>query len=256
MTETTPTEPNENSAPNSGEGNDLVPAATETITTETEPSPHKVPSSVQRRIDAAIRQRGEAEREAAAAKSELEALRRQLNAGNAPEGEGAAPVQRSNESDADFEKRVNARAEQILAQREQESRIKAFGEAGAKEYPDFDDRCNAVAVFMDRKQIPQFMQIVTDIDDGHIAIAKLADDPDNAERILKLPPHRMAIELNKLASEKAPKPKKPVSAAPAPIQPTAGNARSDNYAAVKSVEDHIEWVRKNDPARHGVYRAR
>lgn len=259
MSEENTTEVTEKLVPSSGDGNALATGATETdtqTTTEQEPSPHRVPSSVQRRIDAEVRRRGEAERETAAAKLELEALKRGMEAGKVPDGEAALPVQRANETAVEFDKRVNERAQQILAQRETESKIKAFGEAGSKDYSDFDDRCNAVAVLMDRSQIPAVMQIVTDIEDGHIAIAKLADDPDNAERILKLPPHRMAIELAKLASEKTPKPKKAVSQAPAPIEPKSGTARVDGYRPNMTVEEHVEWARKNAPANQGVYRAR
>lgn len=259
MTESTTTETTA-SPQLSGEGNALAPAANETTTPapegEGEQSPHRVPPSVQRRIDAAIRQRGEAEREATAAKLELDALKRQLNAGKTPEDGQAAPEQRANESSADFEKRVDARAQQILAAREYEGKMKSFSAAGEKEYSDFNDRCNAVATFLDRDKIPHFMSIVTDIDDGHIAIAKLADDPDAAERVLKMAPHKMAIELAKLASEKPKAAKKPVSSAPEPIKPASGNARADGYRPNMTVEEHVEWVRKNDPARQGVYAKR
>jgi hypothetical protein len=252
MSEDTTTETTEKPAPTSGEGNALESGATETETgtkPEAEPSPHRVPSSVQRRIDAEVRRRGEAEREASAVKVELETLKRQIAEGN-PAGGQPAPTQRANESDAEFDKRVDARAQQILAQREHDTKIKAFGAAGAKDYSDFDDRCNAVAVLMDRSQIPAVMQIVTDIEDGHVAIAKLADDPDNAERIFKLPPHKMAIELAKLASEKTPKPKKLVSNAPAPIEPKTGNARSDGYRPNMTVEEHVEWANKHAPYKY------
>lgn len=253
MTEHTTTETTASPQP-SGEGNVLAQAANETNTPapggEGEQSPHRVPPSVQRRIDAAVRQRGEAEREATAARLELESLKRQLNAGKTPEDGTPAPEQRTNESNADFEKRVDARAQQILAAREYEGKMKSFSVAGEKEYPDFNDRCNAVATFLDRDKIPHFMSIVTDIDDGHIAIAKLADDPDTAERILKMAPHKMAIELAKLASEKAPKPKKPVSAAPEPIKPASGNARVDGYRPNMTVEEHVEWANKHAPYKY------
>jgi hypothetical protein len=113
---------------------------------------------------------------------------------------------------------VDRLANQRSEQREFERKVTEWDAAGRKEFPDFVDRCNAVAN-MGASERPEFMRIVADIPDGHKIVAQLADNPDEAVRILNLPAHRMAYELAKFT----PKPK-PVSAAPEPIKPISGPA--------------------------------
>jgi hypothetical protein len=92
--------------------------------------------------------------------------------------------------------------------------------------------------------------MVPDIEGGQKAIMELADHPDEAERILALPPHRMALALAKLAAPEPSKPK-PVSSLPPPIRPPAGGrARGEPDPEKGSMEDYKRWSAKQEWSRY------
>src|SRR5215469_4284417 len=112
-------------------------------------------------------------------------------------------------------------AEQIVARREFEAKAGKTFEAGNKEFgaAEFAEKCNLVASmgFGDRAD---FMEIVTDPDiipDGHKVLSALASDPDEARKIAKLPPAKMAAALVRYQANMK-QSEKPISSAPAPIK--------------------------------------
>jgi hypothetical protein len=128
---------------------------------------------------------------------------------------------------------VERRAAQIVDQRAFEARRDAMISAGEKEFETkaFAAKCNLVADIGERN-LPSFMSLITDpeiVTDGHKVIAALADNPEEAHRILNLPQIKMALELTKL-SEKLGKPATPktLSKVPPPVDPVNGGARSAN----------------------------
>jgi hypothetical protein len=143
---------------------------------------------------------------------------------------------------------VEERAARLVAQREHASKISATVDAGNSEFgqADFTERCNIVSDLASPQQRGMLMTVVSDMDDGHKAIAALADNPVEAERILAMPPHRMALALAKLASS-APPPAVAVaaaSAAPAPIRPpSVGRARGEPDPNA-GMEDYLKWSAK------------
>lgn len=197
--------------------------------------------SAQKRIDKAIRSQRETERALEASRLETEALRKQLAAKD--------PEQARIQLEADeIDRRAEAKAKQMLEQRDARAKISAFDANGKQEFgDDWDDRCNAVAALGVKKR-PDFMPVITDIENGHRVIAHLAEDSDLAEKILAMPPHRMAIELQKLADKPLKEaPKRDVSKAPAPIKTVAGNNKGDGYRANMTVAEHVAWAEKNAP---------
>jgi hypothetical protein len=60
------------------------------------------------------------------------------------------------------------------------------------------------------EQRRMLLAIALDVEGGQRAIIEMADDPEEAERILAMPPHRMALALTKLGATPTPEPK-PVS---------------------------------------------
>lgn len=74
------------------------------------------------------------------------------------------------------------------------------------------------------------MQVVTALGakDGAAALSALGNDPDEALRIARLPPTKMAVEVLKLVNKPAPAPK-PVSRVPPPVTPLS-SARADATA--------------------------
>jgi hypothetical protein len=146
----------------------------------------------------------------------------------------------------DDEQKVLARAEQIVARREFEGRAGKTFEAGNKEFgaAEFAEKCNVVANmgFGDRAD---FMEIVTDPDiipDGHKLLSALADDPDEAQKIARLPPAKMAAALVRYQSNMK-QPEKPISSAPAPIKPIGGTAKP---SAPTDTDDIKAWMAKRN----------
>jgi len=92
---------------------------------------------------------------------------------------------------------------------------------------------------------PDFLQAITSMDHGHKVLHALGQDPETAERVLSLPPLRMALELARLeakVSQSAPKPQ--VSKAPAPITPVGGKSAPVEPAEFASTADYIAWKRR------------
>ncbi|UIY28702.1 hypothetical protein LZK73_18400 [Neorhizobium galegae] len=96
---------------------------------------------------------------------------------------------------------------------------------------DFNASCNLIASLMDDRQQAAFMRAVTDpeiVEDGHKVVVALAADPEEAERILALPPVKQALALSRLSAKlgkpTTPTPK-PISKVPAPVKPIGGNAQ-------------------------------
>lgn len=185
------------------------------------------------RIDEITAARRDEERKRVAAEEKLKTF------------ENAAPIEEQPKfTQEEFQKAVEAEASRRANQMEVNKRTKGWLDAGEKEYgkDGFTDKCNIVAA-IGAGDNPAFMQIVTDSDilpDGHKVVAMLADNPDEAQRILSLEPMKMAAALTRFATTvKAPDPQ--VSKAPKPIQTTGGTAKNGAPTDSETIE---EWMAK------------
>jgi hypothetical protein len=91
-----------------------------------------------------------------------------------------------------------------------------------------------------------FLEVVTDMDEGHKVLNHLGANPDEADRILSLPPLKQARELAKLEaslSKAAPPP--PVSKAPAPITPVGSRTTPAEPEEFASPAEYIAWRKQN-----------
>ncbi|MGN8022266.1 hypothetical protein ACTJJ7_16305 [Phyllobacterium sp. 22229] len=97
-------------------------------------------------------------------------------------------------------------------------------EKGVADIPDFvdarDTLMNSLGDEVARK--PEFLQIITELDNGHQVFAELGRNPEEAERILRLTPVKMALEIAKMGDKLAKPVVKPVSKVPAPVTPIGG----------------------------------
>ncbi len=149
-----------------------------------------------------------------------------------------------------FEQLIDQRAHALVAQREFEKRSKSWIEAGNKEFGpgEFMEKCNEVAA-LGAGDSAEFMSLITDADiipDGHKIIAALADNPEEAQRILSLDPVRMAAALAKFSAT-AKTPEKKISQAPAPIKPIGGTAKPSGPNDDQGIKD---WMNsRNATAR-------
>ena len=204
----------------------------ETEQTETPDEAPKQPTPDAR--DRAIRQlafeQRETRRQLAAARAQLERLQ--------PRPDPSAPA-----APADVERLIEERAAALVEQRAQAAKSQAWVASGEKEYPDFTERCNALAD-MGAAENKTFLAAIGELDAGHKVVAELANDPAEATRILALSPVKMALALAKLEDSLARKPApapKPVSAAPAPIKPIASTARAEVTPDKMTPEQYQRW---------------
>lgn len=214
---------------------DAAPAVETAAPAADEPAKPKQKPWFQTRIDELTRQKHDEKRQREALEARLSALE------TPPVTDPAAP------KPEDFDKAVTARAQQLLAQEEGKKRSQAWLSAGTKEYgtDDFNEKCATVAA-MGAGDSPEFMKIITDPDilpDGHKVVAMLADNPDEASRILALEPLKMAAALSRFATT-AKAPDKPLSTAPRPITPLGGSARGSSSPA--DTDDTKTWMAKRE----------
>lgn len=192
----------------------------------------------QTRIDELTKARREAERQA----SEREAELKLLKAGTVPAADSTvAPAAMTQ---AEWDRQVNEAADRKLQQQQIQSKSQAWVNNGIKDFgrEEFDAKCETLTALGGGDR-PEFMAMIVDPDlipDGHKVVAQLADHPEEAQRILALPPVQMAAALTRFAMT-APAEKKQVSSAPRPITPIGGSSKP---SAPQDNEPIDSWMAK------------
>jgi hypothetical protein len=163
------------------------------------------------------------EREDAAERERLRKENEELRAAAAAGEEGGTVLTAAEREKIRAEAADDIRRENYVKKLNQSA--DAMFDAGMKAFPKtWEARVKDVGeVFADEiRARPEFLEAVTDLENGAAVYHELAGDPDEMERVLELPPHKMGMELAKLSAKlsAAPKPK-PISRAPPPITPLA-----------------------------------
>lgn len=185
---------------------------------------------VQRRIDQLTREKHEEKRQ-------REALEAQLRTYQQPT-QGQQPTnQPAGQTD------VMKAAEQILKQRDFDAACNKVFDAGKTEFSDWD---SSLRTFQMLGGAPaEFLEAVTTMDGGHKVLHHLGQNPEEAERLLSLPPLRMALELARIESAVGQVKPPPVSNAPAPITPVGGKSAPVEPEEFASTADYIAWKKRN-----------
>lgn len=217
------------------EGQEQQTSAAETEAPQETEKPKQVPW-FQRRINELTREKYENQRRAEA----LEAQLRQQNPASQTQDTppGMIPVTE-----------VERVASQIAAQREFDASCDAVAQFGAEKFSDFDTaRDNLTAMGLISRP---FLDAVTALgtEDGAKVYRDLGTNPDLADKILRLPPARMAVEVAKLAA----KPAKPaISRAPAPITPVgSGSTRNANPETMGDAEFRAWFAKESELRQRG-----
>jgi hypothetical protein len=209
---------------------------------ETESQSTKTPAWVEKRFAEMTRSRHEAERRAEALQRDLDHALALAKAGgtDAPQAPAAtAPV---NEDE-----RINQRAAQLVEEQSFNKRSNDVYAAGIAEHPDFDESLKNLGML---GASPEFFKSIVDLEDAHKVLHALGSNPDEAARILALPPLKQGRELERLASKPAPaKGKKPVSNAPEPISSRVGGSGSRAVDLENSSIDDFMKARNSLPRR-------
>jgi hypothetical protein len=218
----------ETTVPDSG----TEPTSTDAPAEKTEPEAPKIPTSIQKRFDQLTRERHEGRRREEA----MEARLAQLTPAQAPSQQ--APVGMVPASD------VRAMVEREVSQIGFVKECNLIADAGKAKFSDFQD-AHTNFTMLDRN-MDAFLEGIASLgtDVGAKIYYEIGKDPDEAERILSMPPVKMAMELAKRANA-APKPI-PVSKVPDPIKPVQGaNTRSDAEPDGKDPRVWAKWFNEN-----------
>lgn len=228
------------------EGTDATPAAATTETahepaqTSTAPGTEQPAAAlgdqpqqpkngwVQRRIDQLTRERHEERRQREA----LEARLRELQPQSATPAAGSAPAPVTADQ-------IREEARRLVEQEKFDATCTRVFEAGKAEFGAEWDQSLATLGLVGNLST-EFLDAVTSMDGAHKVLQHLGQNPDIAERLLSLPPHRMALELARLESTVGQaKTPPPVSQAPAPINPVGGRSAPVEPEEYATTADYI-----------------
>lgn len=186
---------------------------------------------VQRRIDQLTREKHEALRQ-------REALEQQLRQYQQPADNSQQSQQRQMSADD-----VRAEAKKLLQQEKFDDACNKVFDAGKTEFPDWDSSLRTFQMLGGAS--PDFLEAITAMDAGHKVLHHLGQNPETAERVLSLPPLRMALELARLETSAGQAKPKPVSNAPAPINPIGGRSAPVEPEEFATTAEQIAWWNKH-----------
>lgn len=211
--------------PSTASGTEQTPAA---------PAEPQQPKNdwVQRRIDQLTREKHEERRQREAAEARLRELQPSATAPTT-----SAP---SNPSTPD---QIREEARRLVAQDKFNDACNRVFDAGKTEFgADWDSSLRTFQLLGGAPQ--EFLEAITSMDDGHKVLQHLGQNPEVAERVLSLPPLRMALELARLETTAAQAKPAPVSQAPAPITPVGGRAAPVDPEEFATTADYIAARRR------------
>jgi hypothetical protein len=186
---------------------------------------------VQRRIDQLTREKHEEKRQ-------REALEQQLRQYQQPADNSQQPPQRQMSADE-----VRAEAKRLIQQEKFDDACNKVFDAGKSEFQDWDSSLRTFQMLGGAS--PDFLEAITAMDAGHKVLHHLGQNPEVAERVLSLPPLRMALELARLESTVGQAKPKPVSNAPAPINPIGGRSAPVEPEEFATAAEQIAWWKKH-----------
>jgi hypothetical protein len=217
-----------------------TPAASPEPSAAPEPSPtptaKETPEWAQKRINKLVAERSAANRAAEAerdARLAAEARAAELLAQIANPDPNKPPV--STLTEEEVEKRAEEKAIQIARANEFNRACDAIADNGKTAFTDWDDALKNLSLVgvIGQGASPEFLETAIELKDPHKILHHLGRNLDEAERISKLPPKKMAMEMARIeATMNTPAAVvptvpvvPPVSKAPAPVIPVGGAAK-------------------------------
>lgn len=216
--------------------------------------------NVQRRIDEITRKRhDEVNRERARADAlerELATLKRG-NAGEQGQQGDQGQQQREPLTQAEIDRRIEARAEQVVSKREFDARCGALVDNGTKEFgADFDKAIKTLgslqAIVDEKGEFTDFARAIVDTEVPHKLMKHLGDNPDEAARILLLSPLQQAREIGRLEVRLSTQPAAEPNVSKAPPPPSHVGSRNTATSSAPSAKDDVAtWMRKRNAQVNG-----
>lgn len=215
------------SAPSAAETETTAPVETGAAT-DHDHDDNQDESDERKEIGRASKRIGQLMKKLSVSQQEAEQLRRQIQHIQArPNGE---PGQQLDEAAV---QRLRAQWDAEQATKVWQERRDAFHEQGARQYRDWQERCDSLMAMGADDEIAN---VLLEMEHGTRVVAALADDPEEIERIAAIKSARgRAVALGQYAEKLKAKaePQRGVSRAPAPIRPVTGRAapQFNEYAA-------------------------
>jgi hypothetical protein len=156
---------------------------------------------------------------------------------------------------AEVERRANERAMQLVARQRFDEECNRIYETGVKEFGE-DDFKTALAGFREVGGLPPaLIEAAAETGEAAKVLRHLGKDPEQVEKLLTLPPHRLGAAVGKIAAQIAAPPKpKPVSKAPPPITTVDGAGSADSGLRDDLPMD--EWASRWKKQREAQIRGR
>jgi hypothetical protein len=196
-----------------------------------------------KRIGALTAKSHEAERNAQAARGEAERYRllvEQMQRGDTP-ATVTDPAQPAN-----IDELVSKRATELAQQQQMAERGQSVSKVGAEAYPDFMSAVTTLdALGISGEQVHSLLGM----EDAHKVIYTLGKNPEEALRILALPPLQQGRELERMALKAGQPAPKAVSNAPAPIKSIDGSTTVETDPSKMSMGDWVKWREKTTKTR-------
>lgn len=213
---------------------DSAPAPDAAADSVAAPNPNETPEWAQKRINELTAKRYEAERDAKAEKSARIAAEQKAKdlleqiSKSSPSPSPAPTTQQM--TDEEIERRAQVKAQEMAAAARFNDACNTIVSEGKKEYKDWDEVVRNLGLVgaVGKDASPEFLENAIELKDPHKILHHLGKNLEEAERITKMSPKRMAMELARIEAQLnapavAPAPA-PVSQAPAPVIPVGGKA--------------------------------
>lgn len=177
------------------------------------------------------------------AKREADALRAQLAA--VIEDQARDPNKASRAlTQAEIDRLANTKAQEISDAKEFNRACNDVAEKGEEEFDDFTASVGTLQQMGGDYQ--GLLRIATELDDAHKILYHLGQNPEEAERLLSLPPTKMAIAVAKIETQLNKAGVKTISDVPPPIKPikTVSNKTFDPNDPNADRNEWSKWREK------------
>jgi hypothetical protein len=200
-----------------------------------------------KRIGELTRARHDAERKASDATGEAARYRALVEQMRQESGAEQGQLQQpAPQQPQDIDALVEQRATQKAQQEQIQARGKSVATVGETEFSDWGTAVQTLdALGISDSQVSSLLGM----EDAHKVIYTLGKNPEEAARILSLPPVEQGRALERLALKAAQPAAKAVSKAPAPISPVDSNVSGEVDPAKMSMAEWAKWREKNAKTR-------
>lgn len=199
-----------------------------------------------KRIGELTREKHDAKRQVEEAKGEAARYRALVEQMRQESGVEQGQQQPASQQPQDIDALVEQRATQKAQQEQIQARGKSVATVGETEYADWGTAVQTLdALGINDSQVSALLGM----EDAHKVIYTLGKNPEEAVRILSLPPVQQGRELERLALKAAQPAAKAVSKAPAPITPVDSNVGGETDPAKMSMDEWAKWREKTAKTR-------